>query len=346
MSEEEKKLVKDWEKKVLFRKEEDEKYRKSLESEMKKLITSVSEIFLKFDVDLKELEKTKLRVDTAIYKNEIAILKLVNCSLDKIAVTNDEKLQIELVNTIKTRKTTFATESQEIKKIIERLKDECETVTRKEKEVDRVIKKEFDNHHPQFAILKPYFKFRPMKQLQAYGHSPYNNFAQLIFDKFKYMDEEDDSYADEEIPDDVWERFSELRNDFMIHWLDKSKQTSRIEDTQEILLHIAEQNDKIKQEYERVNKQKDACAQRMLMLDYDAERLLNLKHANIEVPQEPVSTDYSKSLMINRTIIEKLNVSIIEVGKKKVEALKDMKNYRKGIHAIEWYFLHFLIFKF
>lgn len=160
MSEDEKKSFKEWEKKVAFRKEEDEKYRKSLESEMKKLITSVSDIYVKFDTDLKELEKTKLKADSLIYRNEIAILKLVKCSIDKLNVLTDESLQSKTINAIKSRKAIFATEIQEVKKILEKLKDECDTVQRKEKESDKLLKKEFDLHHPHYTILKPYFKYR------------------------------------------------------------------------------------------------------------------------------------------------------------------------------------------
>lgn len=40
--------------------------------------------------------------------------------------------------------------------------------------------------------------------------------------------------------------------------------------------------------------------------------------------------------MIDPNVINNINVSIQAVGKKKVEALEEMKSYRKGIHSLEW----------
>lgn len=160
MSDDEKKLFKEYEKKITFRKEEEDKYRKALESEMKKLITSVNEIYIKFDTDLKDLERAKLKADTAIYYNEIAILKLVKCSIDKLQIQHEETHQTKSINAIKSRKTIYATETQEVKKLLEKLREELDIVQRKEKEVDRILKKEFDVTHPNYTILKPYFKHR------------------------------------------------------------------------------------------------------------------------------------------------------------------------------------------
>ena len=55
-------------------------------------------------------------------------------------------------------------------------------------------------------------------------------------------------------------------------------------------------------------------------------------------------TDYSEAVLIHRSNVEKLNDSIISVGNGKVEALKEMKEYRKGIHALEWYYFFLRFF--
>ena len=80
---------------------------------MKKLITNVNEIYAKFDSELKELEKTKLKSDAAIYKHEIAILKLVKCSMDRMKVFEEEKQLSDLINVLKHRKALLTAETQE-----------------------------------------------------------------------------------------------------------------------------------------------------------------------------------------------------------------------------------------
>lgn len=47
-------------------------------------------------------------------------------------------------------------------------------------------------------------------------------------------------------------------------------------------------------------------------------------------------TDYTDAILINRNVVEKFNGVIGKLGKSKVDALIEMKNYRKGIHALEW----------
>jgi hypothetical protein len=49
-------------------------------------------------------------------------------------------------------------------------------------------------------------------------------------------------------------------------------------------------------------------------------------------------TEYSDALLLDKSVVEKLNKQIQKLGKSKVDALIEMKNYRKGIHALEWYF--------
>ena len=47
-------------------------------------------------------------------------------------------------------------------------------------------------------------------------------------------------------------------------------------------------------------------------------------------------TDYTDAILVNRNVVEKFNGVIGRLGKSKVDALVEMKNYRKGIHALEW----------
>jgi hypothetical protein len=55
------------------------------------------------------------------------------------------------------------------------------------------------------------------------------------------------------------------------------------------------------------------------------------------VTQAPVVTDYSNSLLIPRSLVEKYNARIQAIGFKNIQSLVEMKNYRKGIHLLEWY---------
>ncbi len=54
------------------------------------------------------------------------------------------------------------------------------------------------------------------------------------------------------------------------------------------------------------------------------------------MPQAPLVTDYTGSILLHRSAPEQLNEVICTLGQSKVDALVEIKNYRKGIHALEW----------
>ena len=160
MTEEEKKIFKDWEKKAAFRKEEEEKYRKSLESEMKKIQTNIIELCAKFDTALKELEKEKFKVDVQILKYEIGILKMSSLVLERNKIELEDTHIMSELDSLKARRSIYAGDIPEVKKILERTRDEYEKSIKREKELDKQLKKDFDSQYQ--PILKPLFKHMPM----------------------------------------------------------------------------------------------------------------------------------------------------------------------------------------
>ncbi|KAJ1549129.1 Cilia- and flagella-associated protein 43 [Cladochytrium tenue] len=193
MTEEEKMLVKEFEKKKAIFKEEQEKYKKALETELRKLQTSIQEICANFDAKLKEFLRQKIETDQVIFQKELQVAKLSQSLL--LMEDNVEQKETEKV------------------------REEYEACLRKDKELERQFKKEF------------------------------------------------------------------LQNDFKFE---------------------------------------------------DAYQLFKRRDQEVEVTQAPIITDYSDAILIHKGQVESLNSSIVTVGETKVEAIKDMKDYRKGIHALEW----------
>lgn len=74
-SEEEKKMAKEFEKKAAIFLEEQEKHRKALETELRKLQSSIVEIQEQFDSKLQDFFNFKLNVDKQIYQMEVQMVK-------------------------------------------------------------------------------------------------------------------------------------------------------------------------------------------------------------------------------------------------------------------------------
>lgn len=60
--------------------EEQEKYRKALETELRKLQSTITEICSTFDAKLREFFDAKVNTDQTIYQNELRIIKLALAS--------------------------------------------------------------------------------------------------------------------------------------------------------------------------------------------------------------------------------------------------------------------------
>jgi hypothetical protein len=80
-TDEEKKLLKEFEKKVAIFKEEQDKHRKALETELRKLQGGILEIQDSFDQKLLEFYNIKLNTDKKIYQKELLIVKLTSYAM-------------------------------------------------------------------------------------------------------------------------------------------------------------------------------------------------------------------------------------------------------------------------
>lgn len=62
----------------------------------------------------------------------------------------------------------------------------------------------------------------------------------------------------------------------------------------------------------------------------------NLK---VEIEEAPVVTDLKDCQLIYRDIVVDLNERIEQIGAEKVTVLREIKDSRKGINLLEWYWL-------
>ncbi|XP_056465930.1 cilia- and flagella-associated protein 43-like [Gadus chalcogrammus] len=128
-SDEEKKIYKDYEKKAKDLSEEQDKYKKTLESEMKKMQASILESTQGFDEVLAKLFERKLKSETVIYQEELKIAHLVYSMLIEEEIRNRER---ELVLSMERRRA-------DKNAIVEELRNVSEGVELCRKAYDNVV---------------------------------------------------------------------------------------------------------------------------------------------------------------------------------------------------------------
>ncbi|KAJ3210579.1 Cilia- and flagella-associated protein 43 [Entophlyctis luteolus] len=350
MNEEERKLVKEYEKKLATLKEEQEKYRKALETELKKLQTTIFDICDTFDGKLKEFLLKKMEADQDIYKHELKRIKLQQSIL---LAENDESKEWRIhkkLDELRMEKST-AVEVPEIKKELDRARDEHEIASRRDKEIEKQFKKEFSTMDPMFDVYNKLFRKREilrasqtMEQAEepfpgilqkeatsAFGQS--ENIARLTAADITAAILE---AGGPEPSQDSINKLMDLRDRKIQSEIDVKISSAAYAEIQALSQKAADDNERNRRETEKVLSDLATFTEYRFHATYNQENLIELKHGQVEVSQAPVVTDYSDAELIHRNVVEKLNESIVALGKSKVEALKEMKEYRKGIHALEW----------
>jgi hypothetical protein len=160
MSEEEKKQLKEYEKKLATIKEEQEKLKKALETELRKLQTVIGEIADGFDRNLRELFQVKLSTDQLIYQTKVKLIKLQQATMFSEKDEEREARISKRLEHLKNEKVTFMSEIPEIKKELEKCREEYEGMLKREKEIERAFRKEFSSYDFFYDALFKLFKRR------------------------------------------------------------------------------------------------------------------------------------------------------------------------------------------
>jgi len=72
------------------------------------------------------------------------------------------------------------------------------------------------------------------------------------------------------------------------------------------------------------------------VMSWNLELPFKLKQGQLEVEEAAVVTDYSEAVFIQRDAVKELNADIKKLGLEKVEILKEVRDFRRGIALLQW----------
>ncbi|XP_040848093.1 cilia- and flagella-associated protein 43 [Ochotona curzoniae] len=349
-TEEERKQFKDYEKKVRELNEERDKYRKSLEAELKKLQNSIQESTQSFDDHLKRLFERRVKAEMVVNQEELKINNLV------FSLLLDEELNYRelFLNNYLTRKQEEKIQTTEaIQKSREGLdmcKEHYDNLLAEDKVLDRSFKKEFSEiPSHQVDILYKLFKRRPRIHKQKphsdttsivpFGERPgsaklnMEHHAQLM----KAMDELDNmSNMPEGLDPLVWDHFCVTRRAKVENEQKVKQKAAGLVEMAAFLRKRVEDDEKVQQDIERVFQELILLQEEKVKFHLDLMIQILLKQGQVEVENFQLMLEYSDAILINKNIIEDLNSVIRTQGQKKIASMMESKEVHKGIFQIEW----------
>ncbi|XP_046507412.1 cilia- and flagella-associated protein 43 isoform X4 [Equus quagga] len=349
-SEEERKQFKDYEKKVKELNEERDKYRKSLEAEMKKLQNSIQESTQNFDEHLKRLFERRVKAEMVVNQEELKINNLVFSLLLDEEITSREAF----LNNYLTRKQEEKSQTSEaIRKSKEDLdvyKEHYDNLVAEDKVLDRSFRKEFSEiPSHQVDILYKLFKRRPRIHkpkmhsetagIVPFGERPESGksnkdaFAQLM----KAMDDLDNiNNMPEGLDPSVWEHFCMTRRVKVENEQKVKQKAAGLMEMVAFVRRRTEDDEKVQREIEKVFHELILLQEEKVRFQLNLTIQILLKQGQVELENFQLLLEYSDAILINKNIIEDLNSVIRTQGQKKVASMMESKEVHKGIFQIEW----------
>ncbi|KAJ3176382.1 Cilia- and flagella-associated protein 43 [Geranomyces variabilis] len=383
-TDEERKVAKEYEKKLSVQKEEMEKTRKALETELKKLLAGISELCDAFDTTTLRagLFNQKLATDTRIYTYELQLIKLNSALLYAEEDESKEAAINQALEECKSEKAMYAGEIPELRKELERVREEHDNATRRDKDVDRAFKKEFGGPGLEAwweACWRLYRRSGAGEEEEAskaagVDQNPFTRHQVAMTHAAQQQAQQQAGAAahvsrpsspnhpsgvaaapqhpslpptlvtlnpatdaPEGLPAELFQKLAD--------YISRKHGTATDVYTTYVSLHHLQTT--ITQLLGHISTLSARGATLHAQLvefqtyrfnqTYDLEICLGgLKQGQVEVVQSPVVTDYGSAVLVGREAVERLNEVICGLGKAKVDALNEMKEYRRGIHALEW----------
>ncbi|XP_032844431.2 cilia- and flagella-associated protein 43 isoform X3 [Tyto alba] len=346
-NDEEKKIFREHEQKVKQLNEEKEKYRRALENELKKLKASIQETTQKFDETVCKLSEKKVKLEMVIYQEELKIVNLIYAlMLDEELDTREAGLHQFLMKKEKEKVKTART-IQTTKNKIEAYTDTYENAIVEEKNLEHGFTKEFaDVPANLLDELFQLYKHRPqtaMTEMLLGTANPYGECSRSAEDYkgaltllMKALDELDrPEHRPSGLDLSIWERFclarrNKLETEELVKW-----KAHTLREMQAFLHRRMDDNEEIKSEIEDIFQELTWLQEEKMKLELNLTIQFLLKQGQVELESTEIP-DYSDAILINKSIIEELNCSIMAEGEKKIASMVECKDFSKGIFQLEW----------
>ncbi|XP_055976813.1 cilia- and flagella-associated protein 43 [Sorex fumeus] len=349
-SEEERKQYKDYEKKVKELNEERDKYKKSLDAELRKLQNAIQESTQHFDELLKRLFDRRVKAEMVVNQEELKINNLL------FSLLLDEELcsREEYLNNYLSRKQEEKSQTSEAilkaKENLEMYKEQYDNLVAEDKVLERSFKKEFSEisgHHvemllklfkrrPRVHKLKPHLEVitnNPFGDRPGSGKLAQESFALLM----KAMDDLDNfNNMPEGLDFEVWSHFCMVRRTKVENEQKVKQKAAGLVEMTAFLRKRTEEDEKVQQDIEKVYHELILLQEEKVKYQLNLTIQILLKQGQIELENFQFLMEYSDAILINKNIIEELNSVIRTQGQKKVASMMESKDFHKGIFQIEW----------
>ena len=325
--------------------EHQEKYRKALELEFKKLRTEVGDITRNFDDRVRQLSDQRVTVMNAVMTQELYSIRIgvgmLEHEADVLSFTemNSSRATVEEENT------SFQNLVSRTGSLVDAAAERVEIIQNEDKLLERNFKRDLQlEHQPDqesFKIILAYYRDRHVDPHAganisvsgAPGMKPTANSANVHDVDDAAMPELPESFK---LDESTWSTLEALR---------KSKITK-----EKMLSSAIDEHSLLKMKYEEslemlnsssadlagLKARQISLKSKLEVSEQNTEILVRVRQGQDELEQEAVVTEYCDAVLLPVETISVVNQEIRRLGLEQVKTLNKIKHFRKSINFMEW----------
>jgi len=347
--------LKDFREKEKTLADEQDKYRKQLDAELKRLRTEVQDLTQQFELVLKELHHQRFAHDAKFFCQELYCVRLQLALLQSVEDSHVLKQSTQEVEEARVKLAEADGKLEEFSAEVAAKKAKQDDRVRHEREIASA-----QNFRQHFAtsglepeavgsLLQLFRKKKPVgaearrsttqpsfEVVVAPGTDPYADLGTVDPAASKGPEEDIALECPEGIDDENFERMLQLRRDRLQAETEVQQGAAVLQEMNGFLAYLQKERDDLEQAHKQLQNELEEHVELMRREEYDIEILFKLKQGQVEVPQAAVVTDYSDAVVIDNEVVESRNRRILELGKEKVGTLGVIKEFRKKLSLIQW----------
>jgi len=355
--------------------EEQDKYRKHLDGELKRLRGEVVDLMQQFETILKELHHQRFAHDAKFFCQELYCVRLQLALLQSL---EDNTVMTQTMQDV-------ADSGSRLKDAEDKLAAFGAKVNGQQMKQDEFVRAEKEaasaqNFRAQFAsgglppesvtaLLQIFRKRKPQAtatlpgarggmspdpgatlrggdpesaaaiatDASEHASDPYPDMGKMVESASQeaYVNDVTDPVP-ENVDDESFELMLRLRKERALAEQEVTKGSALLAEMGGLLSHLEKEKDNALAEYTNLQSELQDHHNLMERELNDIEIMFKLKQGQVEVPQAAVVTDYSDAIVIDQEVVESRNRRIIGLGKDKVGTLETIKEFRKKLNLIQW----------
>ncbi|XP_060727401.1 cilia- and flagella-associated protein 43 [Tachysurus vachellii] len=347
-TEEERRNYKEHQRKLKELSEEKEKYRKTLEAEMKKLQASINDGTHAFDEILSKLFERKVKSEMSVYQEELKITSLFHSIIIEEEMLDMEEELISRLEKAQTVKNQIVETLNDLREDVEAFRETYEDAVAEDKLLDSGFRKEFFEvpghivdqlyklykRRPRIQIIRTQSdKTELLKDSHVLSQAATEGPSKMV----KAMEELDSPQNMPEVLDPVvWERFCLARRTKVESEQKVKKKALILAEMQTFLQKRIDEEEKAQMEIKNLVDHLNFLREERLRFSSNVMVQLLLKQGHVELETGDFTAEYSDSWLLHCSVVEDLNNSIRALGEETITNMVECKDLHKGNIQQEW----------